>query len=146
MSDVQKPILVTAAVIEDGAETLIAQRQPDHKIEASKWEFPGGKVEFGEKPEDGLKREIKEELNLEVEVGRLIGLSSHVYNVEPRPVHVVLLFYRCRLLGARSDLRHLAVQDTRWITNTEIGQYDFAMADVPILEEAFRIVSDVKVR
>lgn len=139
------PLLVTAAVIQDGNEILIAQRQMNHAIEGGKWEFPGGKVEFGENPEACIEREIKEELNLEVEAEKLLGISSHVYEEAPGPLHVVLLFYQCRLKGARSSVKHLAVEDTRWITNNQIGHYDFAAADVPFLEEAFRIVRDAKI-
>src|SRR4051812_17953690 len=67
----EKPLLVTAAIIRDGDRILIAQRLPDSFIEPSLWEFPGGKVEFTEDPIDCLKREIIEELGIEITVDEL---------------------------------------------------------------------------
>lgn len=69
----ESPLLVTAAVLqrEDG-RVLLARRAPG-KAEAGLWEFPGGKVEPGEEPEDSLRRELREELGLEVSVGPLLA-------------------------------------------------------------------------
>ena len=58
---------VTAAIILKDNKVLIAQRSPDDKL-ANKWEFPGGKIEHGESPQECLKREIREELDFEIEV------------------------------------------------------------------------------
>ena len=139
------PLLVTAAVIQDGSQFLIAQRRAKDRIEPNKWEFPGGKVEFGETPEEGLAREIKEELNLEIEVGKLIGISSHVYQDPIKPLHVVLLCYHCKLKVAKTELRHLAVQDSKWVQPEEARHHLFAAADISLLEEAYRIVSDAQI-
>lgn len=140
------PLLVTAAVIQDGETFLIAQRRSYDRIEPNKWEFPGGKVEFGETPEVGLAREIKEELNLEIEVGALIGISSHLYDESEQPVHVVLLCYHCKLKVAKTELRHLAVQDSKWIRTEDLRHHTFAAADIPLLQEVCRIVSDAQIR
>jgi 8-oxo-dGTP diphosphatase len=145
MSLTPKPLLVTAAVIYDGRELLIAQRRFADRIEPGKWEFPGGKVEFGETPEACLAREIREELNLEIEVGKLIGVSSHVYHDPIKPLHVVLLCYRCQIKTAKSELRHLAVQDSRWILSIDFSRYDFAAADIPLLQEVLRIEANLKI-
>ncbi len=129
-----KSMLVSAAVIferSDGEKFLIAKRRKNDRIEAGKWEFPGGKVEFGEHPEACLIREIKEELNLDVEVTGFLDIASHVYPVHP-PLHVILVCYLCRLTGG--ELKHLAVADAKWITTKEIGHYEFAVADLPLVE------------
>ncbi len=60
---------VTCAIIEREGKILIARRAADQKL-AGKWEFPGGKVEAGESPEECLKRELEEEFGIQVEVGR----------------------------------------------------------------------------
>jgi 8-oxo-dGTP diphosphatase len=89
------PLLVTAAILQKEGKVLIAQRKHDSKFEAGRWEFPGGKVEFMEHPEACLVREIREELNIEIEIDRFFALNSHVYRGET-DLHVVLLAYLCR--------------------------------------------------
>jgi 8-oxo-dGTP diphosphatase len=124
------PILVTAAVIKRGEKILIAQRKSDSSVEPLKWEFPGGKLEHGETPEKCLAREIKEELNLKIEVGALIAISSHVYK---KKTHIVLLCYLCKYKAGQ--LECLDVEDAKWISPREIRNYKFAAADIPLLNE-----------
>jgi 8-oxo-dGTP diphosphatase len=133
------PTLVTAALIcerqahQADDRVLIAKRKLDAKVEAGKWEFPGGKVEACEHPEACLVREIKEELNLDVKVEGLFDLVSHVYRLaDGREVHVVLLFYLCELTGG--DLQLLDVADAKWVTIKDFDNYDFAVADQPVIE------------
>ena len=122
------PLVVTAAVIKRGDRVLIAQRKSDSAVEGLKWEFPGGKLEHGETPEACLRREIKEELGLNIEVGQLIGVSSHVYHGK---VHIVLLCYMCKLKSGR--LQYLDVAQAKWIKTGEFKKFDFALADIPLL-------------
>ncbi len=71
----QKKIDVVAACISKESQILLAQRRADDHF-PNLWEFPGGKIEPGETREQALKREIKEELNLDIKVGNLIGIFS----------------------------------------------------------------------
>ena len=132
------PLLVVAAMITSGSgedfRILIAKRRFADQIEPGKWEFPGGKVEFGETPQAALKREIREELDLEIEVGEFLGLSSHVYQGPEKRTHVLLLCYVCR--RSSGELKHLAVQDSKWIRPNEIGHYEYAAADLPLITRA----------
>ncbi|WP_157721969.1 (deoxy)nucleoside triphosphate pyrophosphohydrolase [Tumebacillus avium] len=88
-----KQLVVTAAVIEKDGRVLVAQRKPDAHM-GLKWEFPGGKLEWGEDPRAGLVREIAEELGIEIAVEEVLEVVSHTY--EDR--HIVLIGYRCRYL------------------------------------------------
>jgi 8-oxo-dGTP diphosphatase len=126
------PLLVTAAVIFRDGEFLISQRRKTDKVEPGLWEFPGGKVEFGEDPKSGLVREIREELNLEIAVGELLDVSSHVYDLGDRRLHVVLLCYLCTVEGG--ELQKLAVEDARWIEIADIDGFTFAAADIQLVE------------
>ena len=65
---------VTCTIIENEGKILLARRAADQKL-AGKWEFPGGKVEAGESPEECLKRELEEEFGIQVEVGEFITSS-----------------------------------------------------------------------
>lgn len=120
-------IPVTAALIERGDKILIAQRKPGVHQELL-WEFPGGKVQFGERPEEGLRREIQEELGLEIRVEQLFSVESHVYGDR----HILLLVYRCVPADAREP-QPLDVGDFAWVTPAAMSAYTFAPADLPIV-------------
>ena len=90
---VLKQVLVTAAVIIKTGQILLAQRLPE-AFEGNKWEFPGGKVEPGEDPRAGLRRELKEELGLEVKVGRVLEVCAE--NFETR--QLVLLYFEVKIV------------------------------------------------
>jgi len=121
-------VIVTAAIIHKEEKILIAQRKKDadHGL---KWEFPGGKLRFAEDPRDGLRREIKEELDMEIEVGDIFEAVSHIYGER----HILLLCYHCRYLGQRPAAKDC--QDFRWVTPEEMNHYEFTAADVPVVRK-----------
>jgi 8-oxo-dGTP diphosphatase len=120
-------IPVTAALIKRGGRILIAQRKPGAHQELL-WEFPGGKVQFGERPEEGLQREIREELGLSVSVDQLFSVESHVYGDR----HILLLVYWCSPTAGQEPQR-IDVGDFAWVTAAEMAAYAFAPADLPIV-------------
>jgi 8-oxo-dGTP diphosphatase len=116
-------VLVTAGVIRKEGRILIARRGGADPL-AGKWEFPGGKVEKDEKPEDGLQRELREELGIETRVGRALDQTTFRY---PNKV-VRLLFYEVEYVsGAIALHAHDAVA---WVLPEELASYDLAPADV----------------
>lgn len=119
---------VTAAIIIDKSKILIAQRGANEKL-AGKWEFPGGKIELGETQQECLKREIREELEVDIEVGNYLGESIYTYpNGE-----IKLIAYFATILDGEMKL---SVHDkVEWITISEIDEYDFAPADIPFVEK-----------
>ncbi|MEJ2744588.1 MAG: (deoxy)nucleoside triphosphate pyrophosphohydrolase [bacterium] len=126
-----KPIICAAAVIRRGDRILIAQRESDSRLEPLKWEFPGGKIEFTEEPRLCLEREIKEEIDFEIEVNDIFEVVSHNYHKNGETYHVLLLCYLCTYL--RGQPRPIECNDIRWVGADDIGAYDFAAADVPIV-------------
>jgi len=126
-------ILVTCGIIWRGRDLLIARRKADSRLEPLKWEFPGGKIEFSEDPPRALKREIKEELDFEIEVGDIFCVSSHNYRGGAAEVdHVLMLAYSCSYLKGEPAARD--VSDFRWVKVEELDRYDFAAADYPVIE------------
>jgi 8-oxo-dGTP diphosphatase len=122
-------IVVAAMIARDDGRILIAER-PEGKFMAGWWEFPGGKLEFGERPEDGLAREVREELNIEVEVGD----PFHVVNVPRTPETAVLVvFYWCRWTGG--DLRLLDAGDVAWVTADEFESYRFLESNRTVVDK-----------
>lgn len=117
-----KHIRVVAAVIADEGKYLITQRRAIAVL-PHLWEFPGGRVEPGESDEDALRREIRERLDVDVEVGPMVSYVSHPY----QRYTVDLYLYDCRLLS--DNLIKKAVQDFRWISSKEFDDYNFTPAD-----------------
>lgn len=119
---------VVAALIWDKNRFMICQR-PAHKARGSLWEFVGGKVEPGERKEEALVRECREELGVTVDVGDVFMEVTHKY--PDITVHLTLFSASIRE-GVPQKLEH---QDIRWITAEEIGAFSFCPADTEILEK-----------
>jgi mutator protein MutT len=119
------PVVVVAAVIEDGSRFLVTRRQAGVHLEGL-WEFPGGKIDKHETHAEALRREIREELDADVEVGDLVLATTHVYPEKT----VTLRFYRCRLVGTP---RPLLGQEMRWVSRTELSTLGFPAADEALI-------------
>lgn len=119
-------IAVTAGIVERGGRVLIARRGQGDAL-AGKWEFPGGKIEPGETPEECLARELREELGIETRVGECVATSMYDYGRDA----VELLAYRAEIVaGEPLPREHEALT---WAPLAELERYDFAAADVPIV-------------
>lgn len=126
-------IHVTCALIERAGRVLVAQRAPDKAL-AGKWEFPGGKIDPDETPEDCLRREILEELGCAVTVQTPLTPVTHPYPAGT--IH--LLPFRCTVnSGEPTALEHSAID---WIEPGELLQIDLAEADRPIAREYINII------
>jgi len=122
-----KHISVVGAVIVQEGRVLCAQRGPQGTL-AGLWEFPGGKIEAGETPEAALAREIREELDCEVEVGDLVTSTTHEYEFAV----VTLATYWCTpSSGEPRASEHSTLQ---WVEPAKLSHLDWAPADVPAVE------------
>jgi 8-oxo-dGTP diphosphatase len=119
--------LVTAALIRDQQKILIAQRGRTKRF-GSQWEFPGGKLHGGETPEACLRREIKEELNLDIEVENHFCTVSHKYP----DFQIELMAFWCSIVGGSLKLNEH--EEVRWVKVEEMGQYDFVEADLSVID------------
>lgn len=117
---------VVAALIRDAGRILVCQR-PEGKMLAGCWEFPGGKPEPGETPQEALARECLEELNADISVGDLVCEVTHEYP----DLTVRLQLYEARIAGRPPRL--LEHQDMRWVTEAELDGLEFCPADVDII-------------
>jgi len=122
-----KCIDVVAALIFQEGRLLVCQRRADAAFPL-KWEFPGGKVEPGERYEEALRRELREELEIEIENPVEIFNHRHLY---PGEAEVSLKFFRVtRFQGA---LRNRVFQETRWLMLQELPVLDFLEGDLPLV-------------
>lgn len=118
---------VTAAVIEKDGRILIAQRKAGDKL-AGKWEFPGGKMEPGETPEECLRRELMEEFGIDTRIGRYLCSSEFEY----KHIHIELLAYRAEHLSGEYKLNDHA--GIAWVKPGELKSYDLSSADLPVVD------------
>lgn len=124
----KKRIEVVAAVFRNGDRYFCAQRKDKGEL-AKKWEFPGGKIEPNETHQEALKREIFEELSADIKVHDFIMTVVHEYNGFILTMHA----YHAEVLHGKLEIsEHL---DAKWLTLEEMGQYDFAAADIPIIDK-----------
>ena len=118
-------IHVVAAVIERD-DTFLLTRRPAGVHLAGMWEFPGGKIDAPETHRDALRREIREELDADIEVHDLLFEVTHAYDDRT----VALYFYRCSLLGTP---RPMLGQEMRWVPRLELTTLGFPPADADLI-------------
>ena len=121
---------VVAAVVERDGRYLITRRLEGTHL-AGLWEFPGGKMLPGEKPEDALRRELQEELGVQAEVGELIETVDWTYPEKG----VRLLFFRCALRGEPCPRER---QEMLWVEAARLSSYQFPAADLQLIERLAR--------
>lgn len=118
-------VVVTAAVVRRGSTFLVTRRPRGVHLEGY-WEFPGGKCEPGESHASCLRREIVEELGVEVTIGR--GLFEIAHDYPDRTVE--LHFFECELSG---DPVPLIGQEVRWVEREDLGRLEFPPADAELI-------------
>ena len=96
---------------------------------ANKWEFPGGKIEINETPEQCLKREMKEEFDIDVSVGEYLGSSIYKYD------HISIELMAYRTYWENGEIHLKDHDDFKWISLEQLDEFDFAPADMVFVEK-----------
>jgi 8-oxo-dGTP diphosphatase len=137
-SNLQKipTLTVVAAALVDGERRILLQRRAPGRAMAGLWEFPGGKVEEGERPEAALARELEEELGIAVETGSLTPAAFASADNDGR--HMLLLLYLCR--EWRGEPRPLDASALKWVRPDEMGALPMPPADEPLIPLLDRLI------
>jgi 8-oxo-dGTP diphosphatase len=122
-----RKLVVAGLIIGEDGRVLITQRRADQSLPLQ-WEFPGGKVEPGEAPVAALVRELREEIGVEVAVGRIWDVLFHAYPA----FDLVMLVYACRIV--EGEPRAVEVADLRWVLPGELPSWDILPADRPLVK------------
>ena len=123
-----KRIEVVAAIIHDADGRIFATQRGYGEFKDG-WEFPGGKMEAGETPEEALRREIWEELETRIDVERLVETVEYDY---PQ-FHLTMHCYLCRVESGRLELKEH--EAARWLENEELNDVDWLPADRAVVEK-----------
>ncbi|HAV12830.1 MAG TPA: 8-oxo-dGTP diphosphatase MutT [Opitutae bacterium] len=123
-----KVINVVCAILEDEEERIFVARRPEGKALAGGWEFPGGKIELNEAPAGALKREIREELEIEITIGDLLPASSYDYDFAT----VVLHPYRATIQSGEINLTEHP--EGLWLNRKDLPNLNWVPADIPIMQ------------
>lgn len=119
---------VTAAIMQIDGKILIARRKKGDALE-NKWEFPGGKLEQGETPEQCLVRELQEEFGIRTQVKEFFASSIFAY----KHIAIELLAYDVEYVSGQFHLNEH--QEIQWVRPEELDRYDFSEADIPIARQ-----------
>jgi 8-oxo-dGTP diphosphatase len=131
----QTVLVAACALVDADGRVLIAQR-PQGKPMAGLWEFPGGKVEKGERPEESLIRELREELDISVKEDCLAPLTfaSHVYP----DFHLLMPLYVCRRWEGTVTAKE--GQQLAWVRPNRLRDYEMPPADVPLVSHLMTLL------
>ena len=121
-------LVVACALVDIDGRVLIVKRPPGKSM-AGLWEFPGGKVEKGERPEQALIRELKEEISIDVTANCLAPLTFNSHSYED--FHLLMPLYVCRKWVGQIVLNEAT--DSKWLKPNELRNLDMPEADVPLI-------------
>ena len=127
-----KTVRVVAAIIQaknENGETIIFATQRGYGDFKGGWEFPGGKIEEGETPQNALKREIMEELDTKIDVGDLLDTVEYDYPT----FHLSMDCFLCEIV--EGDLVLKEHEAAKWLTKSELGSVDWLPADLSLIEK-----------
>jgi 8-oxo-dGTP diphosphatase len=131
-------LTVTCLILIDPDGCVLATQRPLYKSLGGFWEFPGGKVEAGESAEEALRREIREELHLEL--GPLEAITPVEHDYDFGRIRLLPFLGRC---AERPKLQLVEHIDARWIVPADFATLEWAPADVPILGEIAAVLRGV---
>ena len=130
----KKRMILVCAIMRDGDKYLCTQRlRKGPSYTSEHWEFPGGKVEDNENDYEALRREIREEMDWDIFVGRRLGTIKHEY-----PDFIInLTAYEC--MARNNNFKLLAHLDSKWLTTEEFSSLEWTEADKKLIDMLWRL-------
>lgn len=119
---------VAAAIIEDKQGRILIARRKQGKVQEGLWEFPGGKIEPGESAQACLRRELREEMNIEIAPYELFGVNEHDYGT------VRIRLIACKATYVGGEIRLTDHDECKWVERKALPDYPWAPADLPFVK------------
>lgn len=136
MEKIPTYLFVVAAALVDQKGRIFVQQRPEGKAMAGLWEFPGGKVDVGETPEQALVRELQEELGILVSETSIKPIAFASEPIDER--HLVLLLYLCEQWTG--ELTDIEASDMQWLPVADLHTLDMPPADIPLVDQLMAIL------
>lgn len=131
--------IVVVGIITRGGKIFVAKRAPGKKLYPDRYEIVGGHIDLGEQPVEALKREIREEIGLEVEVGAMVGAFTFYDN----DVFKIELAYLCTPVGdTEPTLNPADHSESRWIGQGELDKFEKEDEETELLRQAFKMLGE----
>lgn len=129
-------VVVTALIVNNKNQVLLQQRfDPEDALAHMKWEFPGGGVEYGESLEEALRREVKEESGLDIEIRQLIPTcESHIWGGPKEKTHVLFFCFVARMTGGILKPLVSEVHKAEWVDIKKAATYDLLPGNKHFIE------------
>ena len=115
-----------AIILNEKGEMLIIQEsaKDPSRSHVGKWDVPGGRLDFGEDPLEGLKREVREEVGLEIEIEKPLDISYWTPKKNEEEWFIVALFMKCKSFSSEVKISNFEHEDFKWIKKEEIDRFD----------------------
>lgn len=137
VSEIREKQVVCAIIVEN--EKILISMRPSHVHLGNYWEFPGGKVEENESHHAALKREIKEEVGLEIDIETCLRSISHVYESEEKKLG--LHFFLCKRKGGEPVAKE--VKAVQWVSPNDLKLFRFPAADEEMIRDLPKMLKDL---
>ena len=118
-------IVVSAGIVSRDGKIMLCQRRPGDRL-SLKWEFPGGKLESGESPQQALERELREELAIETRTGRIFDVHHEISGDR----EILVMFFRSELISGEPQT--IECNAMHWVDPARLTEYDLAPADMEV--------------
>ena len=128
-----KQIIVVAAIIENNNNEFLIVQRNNNSMQGNLWEFPGGKIEFGETPHEALIREIDEELSIQIFDLELFDISWGMLNND---LQAIMILYNCK--SKNNNITLNVGKDFKWVKKTELHNYQFTLLDIEPTKKLLR--------
>lgn len=138
----KKTIFVFKGILFNNENKILIDNRKEEGLEGAngKWEVPGGKIEFGESPEDAVKRELLEETGYNVKVKDIVPYTNvSLWEYSDYMQHTVIFFYICELIDDNNiDIQDKRVNTYKWASSDELEKYDFLPGNKEAIEVAMK--------